>query len=162
MPTTIEGGLKRRRENHNNTNQGQKKKETKEVFMDSRESRSLFASWASELSDHSFNCLLLALRLRAPPPCENFSCRTPISLTLQGRVPLPPRGTLFSCKQALGLARLTMLKVMENFDLKSKWFFFSDRRSCSCPCNPLTAFGSLSSCPSSCMISRGNEPNIVT
>ena len=44
------------------------KKETKEVFMDSRESRrSLFASWASELSDHSFNCLLLALQGRGRP-----------------------------------------------------------------------------------------------
>ena len=77
------------------------KKETKEVFVDSRESRSLFASWASEFSDNSFNCLLLALRERAPPPCEIFSCRTPVSLILQGRVPLPHRGTLFSCKQAL-------------------------------------------------------------
>ena len=79
-----------------------KKKETKEVFMDSRESRrSLFASWASELSDNSFNCLLLALRERALPPCENISFRVPVSLTLQGRVPLSLRGTLFSCKQAL-------------------------------------------------------------
>ena len=44
------------------------KKETKEVFMDSRESRrSLFASWASELSDHSFSCLLLALQGRGRP-----------------------------------------------------------------------------------------------
>ena len=78
------------------------KKETKEVFVGSRVSRgSLFASWASELSDNSFNCLLLALRERAPPPCEIFSCRTPVSLTLQGRVLLPPRGTLFSCKQTL-------------------------------------------------------------
>ena len=34
------------------------KKETKEVFMDSRESRrSLSVLWASELSDHSFNNL---------------------------------------------------------------------------------------------------------
>ena len=81
-----------------------KKKETKEVFMDYRESRrSLFASWASELSDHSFYCLLLALRERAPPPCQNFPCRTPVSITLQGRVPLHPRGTLFSRKQALSL-----------------------------------------------------------
>ena len=60
------------------------KKKTKEVFVDSRESRSLFASWAAELSDNSFNILLLALRERAPQPCEIVSCRTPASLTLQG------------------------------------------------------------------------------
>ena len=77
------------------------KKGTKEVFMESRESRSLFVSWALELSDRSFNCLLLTLWGRVPPPCKNFSCRMLVSLTLQDRVPLPPRGTLFSRKQAL-------------------------------------------------------------
>ena len=114
---TSEEGAKPQQEHVNaQQHKTRAKKETEEVFMDSRESRrSLFVSWTLELSDHSFNCLLLTLRGRAPPPWKNFSCRMLVSLTLQGRVPLgrvplPPRVTLFSCKQALKVPKAYFLR----------------------------------------------------
>ena len=40
---------------------------------------------------------------RVPLPCSDFACRTTVSSTLVGRVPLFPRGTLFPCKGALNV-----------------------------------------------------------
>ena len=51
----------------------------------------------------SFYCLFLSLGGRVPLRGKNIACRTALSSTLLGRVPLYPRGTLFPCKQALSV-----------------------------------------------------------